>query len=614
MKDSLSDTVLLATVWIMTLCDGMRISVQIPEMDRSFKILILVFLITYTNCVSVLDVPQPDNLLMNMWDGEVMAVWDPPMDAPPKSHYNVQMAKYGHDWAKVSSCTRITVTYCDLSHLIHNYAAAYKVRVQLVTGDDVSVWRTTNKFYPNKSELLAPSFTLLATSSSLIVKVHKKPILTKLFPYDMTYTIYLDEKGRDNKTTIAYLNDGVEEYQGTKTFYSLHWGREYCVSLRVEGNGALSRSDVSAEQCLVLPEQEWFIIAVSSLSILGMMAIVAVLLTILFCYLQRPEKIPVALKSPRSGWLPLPVREGPMEVVTDKGWFLTISRTEVKSRVAKEPVTPHAMVSKVDAQEGRRTSMDSGVSMESNSATANRGSAPMRQEDSGCGSMGGSESSTSCSSSPGEHPLQEGRSNTARQREDSGVGLGCQLDCSMSLDGQDSGPVAEPVAGDNYRSQSPSAVQIHVCDGEEIFKQILTDPDTVLADVVTGYRAVHQSCICSGAGQCAWCNKTEHYGTEDIRQYRATCIENGLLNSKNHFVDTCKEELTFSSYCRKTHIHTDTVVMMDDSETWPNLPLVQLEAFPLLTALSTLPIVEGGQDFGMNNMSLSLCDVELQTD
>ncbi|XP_054455253.1 interleukin-10 receptor subunit alpha [Anoplopoma fimbria] len=571
-------------------------------MDMTNKTLLSVFLII---CVSGLDVPRPDELDVNIMDGEVIVLWKHPADAPSNSHYNVQMAKYTDEWAEVASCTGIKKTYCDLSSLIHDYRCGYKVKVQLVAGDDVSAWKA-KRFLPSKSDLQPPSFTLWATSSTLTIYVHQKPILKKLFPYGLTYTIYLEEKGQHIKNTTAYLNDNEEEDQRIKTFSSLRWGREYCVSIKVEGIGALSTSSVSTKQCLHLPEQEWFVIAVSSLSILGVLASVAIMATFLQCYLRRPEKTPAALKSPLSGWLPLSVGEGTMEVVTDKGWFLSADRTEVKNCV-KDPVT-HDTVTEDDREEERRTSMDSGLSMESNSATTSGGSCPMRQDDSGCGSLGEQESSTSCQT---DYSLKDERTDTdvARKREDSGLGLCCQLDSSsMSLDGQDSGSLK--VAGCNYRSHSPSAVQINVCDDEELFKQML--PDSVLAEVVTGYRAGLQSCICLGAGQCTWCHKQGHYGTEVIKQYRAMCIENGLLSSKCDFVDSYKAGLTFSSYSKTSQMDT---VVVDDLET----TFVQLgETFPLLTALSTLPLVDGGQDggqdFNMNNLSLSLCDVQLKTD
>ncbi|KAK1900638.1 Interleukin-10 receptor subunit alpha [Dissostichus eleginoides] len=580
----------------------MIISLQIPDMDI-YNNTIFLFLILYLNLVSGLDLPQPDDVIVNSSEGEVYVLWKHPVDAPSDPRYNVEMAKYvGGEWATVASCTGIKKTHCNLSSLIHDNRAGYKVRVQLVAGDNVSVWSPRKKFFLNEGVLQPPSFTLWATSSTLTVSVHQKPILKELYPYGLTYTIYLEERGQDKKNTTAYhIEDNMAENQKNKSFSSLHWGREYCVSIKVEGKGATSSSSVSPKQCLQLPEQEFFIMAVSSLSILGVLAIIAIIVTSLLCYLRGQEKTPAVLKSPVSGWLPLSVGEGAVEVVTDKGWFLSSYRTEVKTCV-NDPMT-HVTETVDDEEEERRTSLDSGVSMETDSATNSEGSPPMRQEDSGFGSLGGSESSTSCQT---DYPLQdEGSVTNTRKREDSGVGLCCQVDISsINLDGQDSGSLK--VAGGNYRSQSPCAVQINVCDEEEMFKQIF--PDSVLAEVVTGYRAGPQSCICSGTGQCTWCHKQGHYGAKVIKQYRAVCIENGQVSNRCNFVDSYKGQLTFSRYHKQTQMDT---VIVDDLET----TCLQLgNTFPLLTTLSPLSLVEEGQDFNMNNLSLSLCDVQVTTE
>ncbi|XP_022051823.2 interleukin-10 receptor subunit alpha [Acanthochromis polyacanthus] len=584
----------------------MMISIQTPEMAFKRETSVLFFLIISINCVSVLrvDIPNP-KLMVNISDGEVIARWNHPEGAPSNSKYNVEMKKHGGEYYMVNTCTGITGTFCDLTSLIHDYRAGYTVRVQLVGGDDMS-W-THNKFVPNDSEyeVLPPSFTLKATSSSLTVYVHEKPILKKLYLYWVTYTIYLEEKGEHSKNTTAYMKDDFGgQGQRTKVFSSLHWGKEYCVSIKFEGAGAVRPSRVSEKRCLLLPEQEWFIMAVSSLSVMGVLVAVAIMSAILLCYLKRPEKTPVALKSPLSGWRPLSVGEGTMEVVTDKGWFLSSYRTELKNfvKTPAEDVT----VMEDSEEEDRRTSMDSGVSTETNSATDNGGKTPTRQEDSGCGSMGGPESS---SSSQTDYPLQDDPTDTdsVRKREDSGVGMGCRLhSSSMNLDGQDSGPLKESVPGGSYRSQITSAVQIHICDEEDTFKQIL--PESVLAEVVTGYRAGPQSCICSGAGQCTWCHKQIHNESEVIKQYRALCIQNRLLGSKCSLEDSYNGEVTFAGYAKKAQIDT---VMIDDLDT----KFLHIgETFPLLTSLSPLSTINSGQDFNMNNVSLSLCDVQLTTD
>ncbi|CAK6968155.1 interleukin-10 receptor subunit alpha [Scomber scombrus] len=569
-------------------------------MDMSTKIPILIFMIIFISCVSGGDVPGPYKLTVDILDGEVTALWSHPKDAPSNTMYNVEFAKYTEEWAMVARCTGIKETYCDLSSFIREYRAAYKVRVQLVAGDKESAW-TRKKFLPNESKLQPPSFTLWATSSTLTVYIHEKEILYELFPFGLTYNISLEERGQHSKKTIAYLKSDKGDNKTTKTFSSLHWGREYCVRIVVEAIADLPVSSASPQQCLQLPEQEWYMIAVSSLSIAGVLAFIAITAAILLCYLKHPEKTPAVLKSTVSGWHPLTVGDETMEVVTDKGWFLSSHRTEVK-----QPMTLLVAVTEDSGEENRRTSMDSGVSMKSSSVTKSGGSPPMRQEDSGCGSMGGSESSTS---SQTDYPLQDESTDTdtVRKREDSGVGLGCQLNSSsMNLNALDSEPLKEFVAGNNYHSQSHSAVQICVCDDEEALKQ--TIPDPVLIEVVTGYRAGPQSCICSGAGQCTWCHKQGLNETDTIKQYRTMHIENGLLSDNCNITDSYKEELIFSSYPRKTQM--DTLMMNDLETTFLHLG----ENFPLLSALSPMALVEGKQDLNMNNVSLSLCDVQLTTD
>ncbi|XP_034460652.1 interleukin-10 receptor subunit alpha [Hippoglossus hippoglossus] len=569
-----------------------------PKMDMSCKSLILLFHVICMNSLSVagLGVPQPDGLVVNISDGEVLIYWKRPADAPLNSKYNVQMGKLNGEWTEVERCTGITNSYCDLSSLIYDYNTPYKVRVQLVAGDDTSLW-TMKRVRLFESELQPPSFTLLATSSTLSVKVHQKLVLRKIFPYGLTYTIYLEETEKDKNTTAYLKEDDVGGYQRTTTFSSLHWGRKYCVSMKVEGNGARSVSAVSPKQCLLLPEREWFIIAVSSLSILGVVLIIAIMASIVLCYVKLPVKTPAALKSPASYWLPLAVEEGTVEVVTDRGWFLSSYGTEVKNN-KNHLVTHFTMTEDNEKEEDRRTSG------ESNSATNNRGCPLMRQDDSGFGSLGGTESSTG---SQTDYSLQDERTDAdkVRKREDSGVGLGCQLDSSsVELDGRDIRPLKESVPVGSYRTQSPSAVHTCVSDDEEAFKQILSD--TVLAEVVTGYRAGPQVCICSGAGQCTWCHKQGHNGAEVIKKYRSTCIENVPLSSKCDFVDSYKAGLTFSSYSKNSQMDT---VMMDDLK---NMFKQLGDTFPLLSTLP--PLVEGGHDFNMNNVCLSLTDVQLTTD
>jgi hypothetical protein len=57
------------------------------------------------------------------------------------------------------------------------------------------------------------------------------------------------------QTVIRHLKDEDDEDKAEVQFASLDWGQEYCVSLKVAGNGGEFTSELSPEQCLLLPEQ-----------------------------------------------------------------------------------------------------------------------------------------------------------------------------------------------------------------------------------------------------------------------------------------------------------------------------------------------------------------------
>ncbi|XP_049582739.1 interleukin-10 receptor subunit alpha isoform X2 [Syngnathus scovelli] len=516
----------------------MMTSVEVHGITMSNnRLVVALVLLSIINFVSGVGVPQVDALAVNVLDGEVVVLWKQPRNTTPDLKYNVQMAKLAGEWAMVLSCTNITNTYCHLSGLIHDYGAGYKVRVQTVDGANKSGW-TVKKFLPNGSKLQPPSFTLYATSSTITVHVHQKPILRKLFPYGVTYIIHLEEKSRIDKVEakepiMAYLIDN--ENQGSKTFTHLRWGVEYCVSMMVEGNGALSKSDLSLEQCLLLPEQEWFIISVSSLTVLGVLAVAAILVVGLFCHLKRPAKMPAALKSPVRGWHPLTLGEGPIEVVTDKGWFLTSSRTEVKN-FAEIPQNKGTL--RVLRKQDDRASLDSGVSMECNATEKQDRSPQRRQDDSGCGSMGET-----------VYPHQDDTMQTRWKESEVGLGLESSI---VNTTGQDSGSQF-----DNYRKQSP-ALQSHL---DERSKQILPSP--VLADVIPGYRAGPQSCICSGADQCSWCLKRIVQEDTTIRKHKILLSKEDILNDTRTQSETTLGFPLLTSLTQGIDVNMNTVAICD---------------------------------------------------
>ncbi|XP_055022982.1 interleukin-10 receptor subunit alpha isoform X2 [Boleophthalmus pectinirostris] len=532
-------------------------------MDSNKTPIQIFFIVVFVSCVAGQRLPSPVNLQVNILDGEVIAHWDKPTGAPSDVRYNVQFGRHAGEWTKVNKCTNITEMFCDLSHRIEEYTGIYKVRVQLEAGGAQSEWTHKKKINPTSTELQPPSFTMWATSSTLTIHIHQKPILRKLFLYGITYTIYLVET-EQNKNTTAYLKDDIWDHQRKKEFSSLRWGKEYCITIKVEGNGGLA-SSLSHPQCVTLPDQEWIITAIVALTIMGALIIVAFISSLILCYVKQPVKTPTALKSPACGWRPLSIGECTMEVVTDKGWFLSSAGTEVKHGFKNLPKT--YISDQKNGEEDRRSSTDSGVSIKSTSDNTT-------QEDSGCGSIGLQD--TICN-----YPQDEG-SDTLSKAEDSGMGLNCHSDASsLNLEDQDSGCLNK---SGEYHKQHLLTVNIHDCDNEDIFKETL--PQTQLISVVSGYRKNTSICTCSGANLCIWCHNQDSYRG----QYKGLHKHN-MVESYGHSTPKAQTDI------------------VDKKRT--NMTLVQMEeTFPMLTSLSSFPLLQKGRDFNMNDVSVSLCDVE----
>lgn len=535
-------------------------------MDFNNKTLSLVFMLLCVSCVQGVNLPAPDNLQVSIMERDVIVFWDKPTNAPVNVQYNVEFGRYqNNEWNVVNKCSKISMNFCYITDLIEDYKAAYKVRVQL-EGGDADSWTTKKKFLLNSSELQPPSFTMWATSSTLTVHVHQNPILRKLFDYGVTYTIFLEEKGQ-NKRVIAYLKDDVLDPKNEKIFTSLHWGKEYCVSVNVEGTGSLARSQFD-EKCIVLPEQEWIITSIVSLTISGFLILTGLVALFILCYIKRPVKTPSTLKSPSSGWRPVSVGESPVELVTNKGWFL-LKKTDLNHPFANFPTTLIAY--QQSEEEERRPSTDSGFSMKSTTD-------PAAREGSESGSVV-AQDSIGC-----HFPIQDEESDTlsTAKTDDSGMGLSCHSDASsLNMEEQDSECLNK---SGHYHSQKLFSVCVHRSDNEE------KHPEPQLVSVVSGYRTNASFCTCSEANMCMWCHTQSNY----IRKYKSLLQSGNIVNSP-------------SSYCPNNPTNN-----MDQTET--SLRFGEMEqTFPLLTSLSTFPLMEKGRDLNMNDISISLCDVELTT-
>ncbi len=186
-----------------------------------------------------------------------------------------------------------------------------------------------------------------------------------------------------------------------------------------------------------------------------------------------------------------------VETVTDKGWLLTSNKTTGKRKAFEE----NKDLLEEDIE--RRESTDSGVSVGQQHSIKNRGTDGLTgQEDSGCGSLTGTEDSLSSGRrSLEELPFLDGEinsSNESERKEDSGLGMGNQ-DASDNHKGTDGDLLSDiVVVGDGYRSQSPSA-------DAESKATIQCEVDANMASPSSGYRSGHVTCLCSDFETCVWC-------------------------------------------------------------------------------------------------------------
>ncbi|KAJ8403718.1 hypothetical protein AAFF_G00345860 [Aldrovandia affinis] len=591
-------------------------------MDYSSWIFTLVLLMVYSQRGYAEDqkLEQPSNVTLDMWDGEVTLVWAPPAKAWSQFRYNVQVAEYNGKllWIPVRHCNGTLSTRCDLTD-VTNSINHYWARVQTVKEESTSDWlKYRKKFTKKNSKVRPPTFTLSTTPTSVKVRVHRKPALMVTFSHGIKYTYHLQEKGQDNVVhkSVLWVGDEEKEEKDVELEY-LTGGREYCVRLDMEDTSGTFKSGTSSEQCIILPEPgKWLRLMVIGLALISLMGLLGLMGLLLNCFLRRPEKLPSTLKSSGSSWNPLSLREVPVEVVMNKGWLLISRNTQGKGGVMGEKMKLR------DKEEGqdRRGSLDSGMSMDQALAETGRGGAgeggggkSCKLDDSGCGSLGESDGDIGGSRQPSEElPVLDGRNDGhgSPQKEDSGMGQGCQYSGPRSLQGEDCGHLLHKVAatGDAYRSQRPSFVVVQDSEREEASEIATNDTDNSIANVV-GYRPSQLSCVCLGKGLCFWCQSTAPLPTKEhsMCSYPAT--------------DTSDQFPASSIIC-----FSDSYLKKGNFQTWEDLeqresPFIchiqqteSSESAPLLISVPQLPLLCGGLDSNVNALSLSLQDVELTFD
>uniref|UniRef100_A0A3B1KFK0 Interleukin 10 receptor, alpha n=2 Tax=Astyanax mexicanus TaxID=7994 RepID=A0A3B1KFK0_ASTMX len=521
-------------------------------MDRNSWVLTLVMFLTMLVHVSGSEM-KPQNVTVHIWEGNVTVTWDPPQKNPQGCRYTVQVATYidyPRVWTNVTNCNLIHGTVCNIGTLFNeSEERLVKVYNHMAHGSFSS---GDKRFNIKHSLLLPPSFTLQSTPYTVQVKMQRKQ-LPGVFPFGLDYTAYLWPQGRENET----LSDDDTDEDGEIKFSSLDRWQVYCV--RVQVKSTTGPSNISPAQCTQIPLDVAVIIYFVFLGLLGF---VAVLMIFVCCFLRRSVKMPKSLKPMVSSWQPMSVGSDHVETVTDKGWHLFINKNEEKRQ------TSEAGLKCPEEDKEWRESLDSGMGMEHLDPSVKDTKCPPDgqtedvQEDSGCGSLKGTEGSGSIQRTAGEFVTLDvmSRDSGSEGREDSGLGMG-HREVSSSLEGEDSGLLSEVVVvGDGYRSQSPSSVDVQKENPESC------DMETNMAAPSDGYRCGQVMCSCLEQEYCVWC-KFKKPLTEDCQSVTQVQTDSRLLICVS--VDEDFGDTAVSNYRKKTLMQTVNLFGMEETVCQP---------------------------------------------
>ncbi|XDV32667.1 hypothetical protein PO909_003417 [Leuciscus waleckii] len=483
-----------------------------------------------TFLVTLMHIPASKELEFDIWEGNVTALWDPPEGAPIHALYQVKQAPYSihNKWDIVPECNMTTETRCELGNFL--FKPDMKIKVELQGNGN---WSVVKRVRLIRSKLLAPEFDLSFTANMVKVKIHRKPFLKNLFEYGPSYSAILYPKGQESQAKTVSDDDDED---GMVEFTLPLW-QEYCVFVKVEMISD-DVSNTSLPRCIFPPADMSMVIYMAVIGVVGVMTFF--MFAVCF-FLRRPGKMPAALKSAVNGWHPMHVGLIQVETVTDKGWLLTSDNMAEKRKGFDEDKE----LSEDDKE--RRESTDSGVSVGQQNSLKNRGTdGHTGEEDSGCGSLTGTEDS---GLSGGRRSLEElpfldrgVNSSNGERKDDSGLGMG-NKDDSDNLQGADGDLSEIVVVGDGYRSQSPSA------DAESM-ATLPCDVDTKMASPSSGYRPGHVTCSCSDFETCIWCK------TSNLR------TDSGSLSHEK--LSTTDNDNDRPSYLKKSPVQTVNALGLGD--------------------------------------------------
>uniref|UniRef100_A0A8C4NDQ9 Fibronectin type-III domain-containing protein n=2 Tax=Eptatretus burgeri TaxID=7764 RepID=A0A8C4NDQ9_EPTBU len=173
----------------------------------------------------------------NLWH---YVTWEPPRQMGSNLTYTVEYLKSGDKWRRVSDCTNIVRTRCDLR--LTDEECEYWARVQVVwVGYGCSSeWVYTDCFSPlSDTDLKVLQFNVTFSDGIFVTTIMDSPtphtkdgvvMTVRYFFPDLEYKVTCQETGTDKMTSLVSkeMNETGMDTKRTVTLPVPELGREYC--------------------------------------------------------------------------------------------------------------------------------------------------------------------------------------------------------------------------------------------------------------------------------------------------------------------------------------------------------------------------------------------------
>ncbi|XP_032085710.1 interleukin-10 receptor subunit alpha isoform X2 [Thamnophis elegans] len=227
--------------------------------------------------------------------------WEPgPQAAAAGVLYEVQYRRLGNDsWRAAANCTRIALTFCDLTCETQQPAFYYLARVRAVAGNSSSAWNKTRRFTPSQATLWLSKVTLSRSRNQIHVSLRLPTSCWANLSYEGSYEAWGEYLAR-----VRRVSDDQELLQAHSSLEFdlplLLWGEEYCISVKPRVTSRPNPANWTEEQCVSIPPLEEKTVLTPSLALLTLLSlgILGAGLSLASAYKKKPTRMPSVLKSP----------------------------------------------------------------------------------------------------------------------------------------------------------------------------------------------------------------------------------------------------------------------------------------------------------------------------